>query len=161
MQDIHTLVMSTDHKDCRAEIITVDAQDSFSGSVFVLVTGAMHKNDGRRNFVQSFFLAPQDRGYYVLNDIFRYLDEDTQSSKMSSGPPVHELSNGVIDMYERLQVTSESGNIIKEKLLYSSCVFNYSPNGLDQLLKERIGVLTSARSHNWPMRQTVITNRCV
>lgn len=26
----------------------------------------------RRPFVQTFFLAPQEKGYYVLNDIFRW-----------------------------------------------------------------------------------------
>lgn len=29
----------------------------------------------RRKFTQTFFLAPQDKGYFVLNDIFRYVDE--------------------------------------------------------------------------------------
>lgn len=28
----------------------------------------------RRPFVQSFFLATQERGYYVLNDTFRYME---------------------------------------------------------------------------------------
>ena len=30
---------------------------------------------GKRNFVQTFFLAVQERGYFVLNDVFRYLAE--------------------------------------------------------------------------------------
>ena len=29
----------------------------------------------KRNFVQTFFLAVQERGYFVLNDLFRYLAE--------------------------------------------------------------------------------------
>lgn len=29
-----------------------------------------------RKFVQSFFLAPQEKGYFVLNDIFHYVDEE-------------------------------------------------------------------------------------
>lgn len=30
----------------------------------------------RRKFVQTFFLAPQEKGYFVLNDIFHFLDEE-------------------------------------------------------------------------------------
>eukprot|EP00250_Pteridium_aquilinum_P033134 c5230_g1_i1 orf=340-1686(+) len=101
--EIHRVVMSLDHKNCRAEIVTVDALDSFSGSVFVLVTGAMHKNSSTRKFVQSFFLAPQDRGYYVLNDIFRYLDEETQTAA-----PSEDNSNGLSGMYESAQMASNT-----------------------------------------------------
>jgi hypothetical protein len=43
-----------------------------------MVSGSVHlKNfEGRRNFVQTFFLAPQEKGYFVLNDIFHFIDED-------------------------------------------------------------------------------------
>ncbi|KAH7288502.1 hypothetical protein KP509_31G028700 [Ceratopteris richardii] len=80
--EIHRLITSLDHENCKPEILTVDALDSFGGSVLVLVTGAMHRVDSSRKFVQSFVLAPQDRGYYVLNDIFRCLDEGTQASAL-------------------------------------------------------------------------------
>ena len=57
----------------------MDAQDSFSGGVIVLVTGYLTGKDTlRRKFSQSFFLAPQDKGYFVLNDVFRYVDEGNQ-----------------------------------------------------------------------------------
>ena len=42
----------------------------------VVVTGCLTGNDDlKRKFTQSFFLAPQDKGYFVLNDVFRYVDE--------------------------------------------------------------------------------------
>nr|CAN83110.1 hypothetical protein VITISV_026572 [Vitis vinifera] len=31
---------------------------------------------GRRKFVQTFFLAPQEKGFFVLNDILHFIDED-------------------------------------------------------------------------------------
>ena len=43
--------------------------------MLVMVTGALSRNDNPssvRTFVQSFVLAPQENGFYVLNDIFRY-----------------------------------------------------------------------------------------
>ena len=39
----------------------------------VQVTGIMqHPAGPKRPFVQTFFLAVQEKGYYVLNDIFRW-----------------------------------------------------------------------------------------
>ncbi|KAL2631740.1 hypothetical protein R1flu_016426 [Riccia fluitans] len=93
--EIHNKVMALDYGDFKAEIITVDSQDSFSGGVLVMVTGSLSsKLQGKRNFVQSFFLAPQEKGYYVLNDIFRYLDEEPITTRSRELPlPVH--SNGI------------------------------------------------------------------
>ena len=60
----------------RAETKTVDAQESLGGGVTVLVTGHLTGEDNvKRDFTQSFFLALQDKGYYVLNDIFRFVEE--------------------------------------------------------------------------------------
>jgi hypothetical protein len=74
--EIHKKVMSLDYGDFKAEIKTVDSQDSLMGGVLVMVSGSLScKSTGNRNFTQSFFLAPQEKGYFVLNDIFRYLDE--------------------------------------------------------------------------------------
>ncbi|KAG8371720.1 hypothetical protein BUALT_Bualt13G0117500 [Buddleja alternifolia] len=75
MQAINEKIVSLNYVDFRAEIKSVDAQESFSGGVNVLVTGYLTGKDSTvRNFTQSFFLAPQDRGYFVLNDMFRYVD---------------------------------------------------------------------------------------
>lgn len=79
MAAINDKIISLDYSDYTAEIKTVDSQDSYNQGVLVLVTGALNGKDGlKRNFTQSFFLAPQDKGYFVLNDVFRYLDEPPQ-----------------------------------------------------------------------------------
>lgn len=36
----------------------------------------MSGKTGKRRFSQSFFLAPQENGFFVLNDIFRFVDDD-------------------------------------------------------------------------------------
>lgn len=43
-----------------------------------MVSGSVHIKDfnNRRKFVQTFFLAPQEKGYFVLNDIFHFIEED-------------------------------------------------------------------------------------
>ena len=48
------------------------SQYSLNGGVVVQVTGIMQRpGAAKRPFVQTFFLAVQEKGYYVLNDIFR------------------------------------------------------------------------------------------
>jgi hypothetical protein len=43
-----------------------------------VVTGVVkNKNVNRKQkFVQTFFLAPHEKGHFVFNDIFQFVDED-------------------------------------------------------------------------------------
>nr|XP_043610207.1 nuclear transport factor 2 isoform X2 [Erigeron canadensis] len=76
MDDINSKILSLNYDQIRAEIKSVDSQESLNGGVSVLVTGYMTGKDNvLRKFTQSFFLAPQDKGYFVLNDIFRYVED--------------------------------------------------------------------------------------
>ncbi|KAK4490747.1 hypothetical protein RD792_001452 [Penstemon davidsonii] len=101
MKNINEKICSMDYKDYKAEIKTADAQDSYKDGVVVLVTGCLTGKDNlRRKFTQTFFLAPQDKGYYVLNDVFRYVEEsepnitegevvgvdETQTSSLTQAP---------------------------------------------------------------------------
>ena len=50
------------------------------GGLIVQVLGEMCNNGGPwQKFSQTFFLAEQPQGYYVLNDIFRFLKEDVEN----------------------------------------------------------------------------------
>ncbi|KAL8092797.1 hypothetical protein AgCh_034882 [Apium graveolens] len=77
MTAINEKIMSRNYDEYKAEIKSVDAQESLSSGVHVLVTGYMTGKDNiERNFTQTFFLAPQNRGgYFVLNDMFQYVDK--------------------------------------------------------------------------------------
>ena len=59
------------------EIKTINSLDSWDGGVVVMVSGFVKIRDvkTRRKFVQTFFLAPQEKGYFVLNDIFHFIDD--------------------------------------------------------------------------------------
>ncbi|KAL6319057.1 hypothetical protein AAG906_001530 [Vitis piasezkii] len=59
LQAINDKIMSFHYGEYKMEIETADAQDSYK----------------KGKFGQSFFLAPQDNGYFVLNDIFTYIEE--------------------------------------------------------------------------------------
>ncbi|XP_049410926.1 nuclear transport factor 2-like isoform X2 [Solanum stenotomum] len=79
MEAINHKILSLNYGDFKAEIKSVDSQESFNGGVHVFVTGSLTGNDTLiRNFSQTFFLAPQDRGYFVLNDMFRYVESVDQ-----------------------------------------------------------------------------------
>ncbi|KAK6796872.1 hypothetical protein RDI58_004573 [Solanum bulbocastanum] len=91
-KNINTLICSLDYKNYKTEIKTADAQDSFKDGVIVLVTGYLTGRDKlKRKFAQTFFLAPQDKGYFVLNDVFRYVEE-------SEIDTVSEVINGTEDV---------------------------------------------------------------
>lgn len=95
-----------DYKNYKAEIKTADAQDSHQEGVIVLVTGCLTGTDNvRRKFTQTFFLAPQEKGYFVLNDIFRYVGENESSEATAS------LVNGITDIPSAVPLTSDPGRI--------------------------------------------------
>ncbi|XVE83679.1 hypothetical protein DITRI_Ditri16bG0105900 [Diplodiscus trichospermus] len=94
MQGINEKILSLDYKNYKAEINTADAQKSYNDGVTVLVTGCLSGKDNlKRKFAQSFFLAPQDNGYFVLNDVFRYVEDGEAYGEASENHKV----NGVHD----------------------------------------------------------------
>lgn len=105
-QEIHEKIISLKYEDYTAEIKTADAQESHKGGVIVLVTGCLTGKDNvKRKFSQTFFLAPQEKGYFVLNDVFRYIEvNDAPQLNSASGnvitentETVHEPESGLHD----------------------------------------------------------------
>ncbi|KAK9748143.1 hypothetical protein RND81_02G038800 [Saponaria officinalis] len=85
MQGINEKILSLNYKDFVAEIKTADAQQSLGDGVVVLVTGYLTEKDNmRKKFAQTFFLAPQEKGYYVLNDVFRYIEDESTPEAVSA-----------------------------------------------------------------------------
>ncbi|PSR70571.1 hypothetical protein PHLCEN_2v13542 [Hermanssonia centrifuga] len=90
-QEIHAKITSIGFQDCKVFIHSVDAQSSANGGIIIQVIGEMsNQGDPWRKFVQTFFLAEQPNGYFVLNDIFRFLKEETVEDEPidDSEPPV-------------------------------------------------------------------------
>jgi len=117
VQGINEKILSLNFKEFKAEIKTADAQKSYKEGVTVLVTGCLTGKDNmRRKFAQSFFLAPQDNGYFVLNDVFRYVEDDEPSEL----PPVSGDGDAAA-----VKITPEPGKIIIKKFvtsLFKSCI---------------------------------------
>jgi hypothetical protein len=76
---INDRVKELNYQNCKVRVNNVDSQSS-DVNIVVQVLGEM-SNDSQphRKFVQTFVLAPQPQGYFLLNDILRFfIEEDEQ-----------------------------------------------------------------------------------
>ncbi|KAK8869873.1 hypothetical protein IAR55_000441 [Kwoniella newhampshirensis] len=81
-QEIHERIVAIGYNQCKVYIHSIDSQSSSNGGIIILVIGEMSNSNGPwRKFTQTFFLAEQPNGYFVLNDIFRYLKEDVDEDE--------------------------------------------------------------------------------
>jgi len=84
--EIHNKILSIGFNDCKVFINSVDAQSSANGGIIIQVIGEMSNNaEAWRKFAQTFFLAEQPNGYFVLNDIFRFLKEEAVDTEEIDG----------------------------------------------------------------------------
>lgn len=65
-----------DIQDCKVRVLNVDSQASFHNIVVQVIGEMSNRSEPHHKFVQTFVLAEQPNGYFVLNDIFRYLNND-------------------------------------------------------------------------------------
>uniref|UniRef100_A0A1J3DG56 Putative G3BP-like protein n=1 Tax=Noccaea caerulescens TaxID=107243 RepID=A0A1J3DG56_NOCCA len=74
---IHNMVMSLNFT--AIEVKTINSLESWEGGIVVVVSGSVKTKEysNRRSFTQTFFLAPQEKGYFVHSDIFQFMDEGT------------------------------------------------------------------------------------
>ncbi|XVF02179.1 hypothetical protein REPUB_Repub04eG0153500 [Reevesia pubescens] len=152
MQGINEKILSLDYTNHKAEINTADAQKSYKEGVTVLVTGClMGKDNLKRKFAQSFFLAPQDNGYFVLNDVFRYV-EDGQAVEKHKVNGVHDAPRVTSTLEpEPAQVLNPSApdpavTLVEENQNVAEQVFEPSDQE-KQLVNEKEAVLES-HSHS-------------
>lgn len=79
-QLIQERIKKLEFQDCKVRISNVDSQSTVHGdleSIVIQVIGEMsNKGEDSKKFVQTFVLAQQPSGYFVLNDILRYIDEE-------------------------------------------------------------------------------------
>ncbi|TPX37200.1 hypothetical protein SmJEL517_g01122 [Synchytrium microbalum] len=85
-QEIHQRILELGFHDCQVKISNIDSQLSNAG-VLVHVLGEMsNRGEASHKFAQTFFLAEQTHGYYVLNDIFRFLKEEVEMEYDEGNP---------------------------------------------------------------------------
>lgn len=79
--NINEKIASLGFKKSKVHLSVMDAQPTLGGGVLLMVKGTITNETGNapspRKFVQTFLLAQQPTGYYVRNDILRYLAEES------------------------------------------------------------------------------------
>ncbi|KAL2048509.1 hypothetical protein N7G274_000421 [Stereocaulon virgatum] len=86
---INDRIKELDFQDCKVRVTNVDSQESFKSIVVQVIGEISIKAAPHRKFVQTFILAEQPKGYFVLNDIFRYI-VDEEEEEMENGHPSQE-----------------------------------------------------------------------
>lgn len=80
MQAIGEKIKELDFQECKVRVSNVDSQESYKSIVVMVIGEISNKAAAHRKFTQTFVLAEQPNGYFVLNDMFRYLLEDEDES---------------------------------------------------------------------------------
>ncbi|KAI0180844.1 hypothetical protein GGR52DRAFT_7663 [Hypoxylon sp. FL1284] len=75
-QNIQERIKQLNFQDCKVRVTNVDSQASFDNIVIQVIGETSNKAGDPKKFVQTFVLAQQPSGYFVLNDILRYIDEE-------------------------------------------------------------------------------------
>lgn len=97
----------------------MDTQSSMEEGIFIMVIGFLIGEDNlKRKFSQMFYLARQNTAYVVVNDIFRYVDDEESSTPaaavvVESGKSLYSLklekesifiSNGLVSVVPETEV---------------------------------------------------------
>ncbi|KAI6357566.1 hypothetical protein MCOR25_007610 [Pyricularia grisea] len=77
-QQIQERIKSLDLQDCKVRVSNVDSQASEESIVIQVIGETVNKGGEPKKFVQTFILAKQPSGYFVLNDILRYINDDAE-----------------------------------------------------------------------------------
>ncbi|KAK7966994.1 uncharacterized protein PG986_001271 [Apiospora aurea] len=87
-QEIQERIKSLDFKeDTKVRISNVDSQTSFDNIVIQVIGESSNKTgEDPKKFVQTFVLAQQPSGYFVLNDILRYVDDGAVEEEQAEEP---------------------------------------------------------------------------
>ncbi|KAJ9060539.1 hypothetical protein DSO57_1029726 [Entomophthora muscae] len=87
--------MELKYNNCKVLISNVDVQASLFGSILIMVLGELSNNDEpTQRFAQTFVLCEQERGFFILNDIFRFLKDTNNSDVQGVGFVGVELEDG-------------------------------------------------------------------
>jgi hypothetical protein len=81
LQAINERIKDLDFHDTKVRVTNVDSQGSDANIVIQVIGEISNKGQPHKRFAQTFVLAEQTNGYFVLNDIFRYLAEEPEEEE--------------------------------------------------------------------------------
>lgn len=98
-------------------VLNVDSQASFDNILVSVIGEISNKSEPSRKFIQTFVLAEQPNGYYVLNDIFRYLADEEEEVEEVAEPVTEAPKVPESALAAEAQVTDEAAaSKVDEKL---------------------------------------------
>jgi len=110
--DINKRIKELEYEDCKVLVSNVDSQVSSGDGIIIQVLGEMsNKGGASHKFAQTFFLAKQPNGYFVLNDIIRFLKEDIENEYEDFDTPNENYVSQ--DQY----MDNQNSNIISEEII--------------------------------------------
>ncbi|KAF2815292.1 uncharacterized protein BDZ99DRAFT_472591 [Mytilinidion resinicola] len=78
---INDRIKELDFHDCKVRVTNVDSQGSDQNIVIQVIGEISNRGQPHKKFCQTFVLAEQTNGYFVLNDIFRYIAEEPEEEE--------------------------------------------------------------------------------
>ncbi|CAE7206402.1 hypothetical protein PTNB73_07342 [Pyrenophora teres f. teres] len=125
---INERIKELDFKDTKVRVTNVDSQGSDANIVIQVIGEISNQGQPHKRFVQTFVLAEQTNGYFVLNDIFRYLaeepeqdDEQQEQAQPANGvtepaPTAAVPENADLNKSDEIATSEEDLNKVDEKL---------------------------------------------
>eukprot|EP00158_Paraphelidium_tribonemae_P004082 Partr_v1_DN26558_c0_g1_i1_m3313 putative GTPase activating protein (SH3 domain) binding protein len=112
-QEIHKRFADLNLQYGKVVVSCVDSMATLNSGIVVSVIGEMETvGKQSRKFTQCFVLAEQPNGYFVLNDIFRYLkdpyDDEVHAASASEVEVTDEEEVAVVEKVKELSVASAS-----------------------------------------------------
>lgn len=100
----------------------VDSQASYDNIVIQVIGETSNKSAELKKFVQTFVLAQQPTGYFVLNDIFRYINDEGEEEAVDSaleeaaGPLVEDVEMPKAQPSSEEPAAALDAEVVDEKL---------------------------------------------
>jgi hypothetical protein len=94
-QPINERIKELEFKDTKVRVTNVDSQGSDANIVIQVIGEISNQGQPHKRFVQTFVLAEQTNGYFVLNDIFRYLAEEPEEEEEAHEPAANGIEEPV------------------------------------------------------------------
>ncbi|KAI4794158.1 hypothetical protein E4T44_12551 [Aureobasidium sp. EXF-8845] len=115
-RSINERIKELDFSECKVRVTNVDSQASDDHIVIQVIGEISNKSAPHKKFTQTFVLAAQTNGYFVLNDIFRYIIEEEDEAEATEEPAaVEESAPAAAQEPEHETLTSSEDPVAIEK----------------------------------------------
>ncbi|KAL0930888.1 NTF2 and RRM domain-containing protein [Colletotrichum truncatum] len=132
-QAIQERIKSLDFQNSKVRITNVDSQASFDNIVIQVIGESSIKSAEPKKFVQTFVLAPQPSGYFVVNDILRYINDEDEEEAVAEAEAQPEEQAAPEEVVEAAAAEPESK---AEKTTEEASAPVIDPEVVDKKLEE-------------------------